>query len=45
MIFSIRNFFQKKNERIQLHYYDTTGWLAFVHFLEDIEETKNTFQN
>ena len=33
------------NERIQLYYYDTSGWLALVLFLEEIEDTKKTFQN
>ena len=43
--FLSRCFFQKLNERIQLYYYDTTGWLVFVHFLEEIKDTKKTFQN
>ena len=37
-------FLPKKNERIWLYYYDTSGWLVFVHFLEEIEHTKNTFR-
>ena len=35
----------KTNEQIQLYYYDTSGWFVFVHFLEEIDETKKTFQN
>ena len=26
------------NKRIQLYYYDTSGRLVFVHFLEEIEK-------
>ena len=26
-------------------FYDTSGWLVFVQFLEEIEDTKKTFQN
>ena len=38
-------FFQKKtNEWIWLYYYDTSGLLVFVHFLEEIEDSKKTFQ-
>ena len=44
MIFSSRRFFQKTNERIRLYYYDTSGRLVFVHFSEEIEGTKKTFQ-
>ena len=34
------------NKQIQLYYYDTLGWLFFVHFLEETEEdTKKTHQN
>ena len=32
MIFSSRRFLQKTNERILLYYYETSGWLVFVHF-------------
>ena len=45
MIFSSRPFLQKTNERILLYYYETSGRLAFVHFLEEIEDTKKTFRN
>ena len=40
MIFSSRRFFQKTNERIRLYYYDTSGRLVFVRFLEEIEDAK-----
>ena len=29
----------------ELYYYDTSGRLVFVRFLEEIEDTKKTFQN
>ena len=45
MIFSSQRSFQKTNERIQLHYYETSGRRVFVHFLEEIEDTKKTFRN
>ena len=38
-------FFQKTNEKIRLKYYDTSGRLVFVRFLEEFEETKKTFRN
>ena len=41
MIFSSWGFLQKKNERIRLYYHDT----YFRSFLEEIEDTKKTFQN
>ena len=43
--FGVIDFFQKTNERIRLYYYDTTGGLVFVRFLEEIEDTKKTFRN
>ena len=36
---------QKMNEQIWLYYYDTSGRLIFVRFLENIEDTKKTFWN
>ena len=36
---------KKTNDWIQLYLYDTLGWLVFVHFLEEIEDIKKTFQN
>ena len=33
------------NERILLYYYETSGRLVFVRFLEEIEDTKKTFRN
>ena len=38
-------FLPKNNEQIQLYYCDTSGWLVFVRFLEEIEDTKKTFQD
>ena len=38
-------FLQKTNEQIRLYHYDTSGRLFFVHFLEEIEDTKKTFRN
>ena len=43
--FGVIDFLQKMNERIQLYYYDNSGWLVFVRFLEEIEDTKKTFRN
>ena len=45
MIFSSRRFLQKTNKRILLYYYETSGRLVFVCFLEEIEDTKKTFRN
>ena len=36
---------QKTNDRILLYYYETSCWLVFVWFLEEIEVTKKTFRN
>ena len=33
------------NEKIRLKYYDTSGRLVFVGFLEEYEDTKETFRN
>ena len=40
--FGVIDFLQKTNERIRLYYYDTSGQLVFVCFLEKIEGTKKT---
>ena len=40
MIFLSQRFFQKTNEWIRLYYYDTSGRLVFVRFLEEIEDAK-----
>ena len=37
--------FSKKHERILLYYYETSDRLVFIHFLEEIEDTKKTFRN
>ena len=36
---------KKTNERIRFYYYDTSGRLVFVHFLEETEDTKKLFRN
>ena len=33
------------NEKIRLNYYDTSGQLVFIRFLEEFEGTKKTFRN
>ena len=38
-------FFQKTNKSIRLHYYNTSGRIVFVRFLEEFEDTKKTFRN
>ena len=38
-------FYQKMNEKIQLNYYDTSGLLVFIRFLEEFEDTKKAFRN
>ena len=35
----------KRNKRIQLYFYETSGWLVFVRIWEEIEDTKKTFRN
>ena len=35
--FGVFDCLQKMNGRIQLYYYDTSGWLVFVCFLEEID--------
>ena len=45
MIFSSRRYLQKTNEWILLYYYESSYWLVFVSFLEEIEDTKTTFRN
>ena len=42
--FSNRHFLQKTNEQILLYYYETSGQLGFVRFLEEIEDTKRHFE-
>ena len=36
---------QKPNKQILLYYYETSGRLVFVRFLEEIEDTEKTFRN
>ena len=43
--FSSKRFLQKTNKQILIYYYETSGWLVFVRFLEEIEGTKETFRN
>ena len=46
MMFSSRRFLQKMKEHILLYYYyKTSGWLVFVLFLEEIEDTKKKLWN
>ena len=45
MIFLSRCFLKKTNKRIRLYYYETSGRLVFVCFLEEIEDTIKTFRN
>ena len=45
MIFKGTFLHKKMNNQIQLYYYDTSGQLVFVQFLEEIEDTKKTFRN
>ena len=41
-LFGILNiFFQKMNVKFRLNYYDTSGQLVFVRFLEEFENTKD----
>ena len=42
--FGVIDFLQKTNERIRLYYYDTSGRLVFVRFLEEIDDPKNHFE-
>ena len=42
MIFSSQYFFQKTNERILFYYYETSGQLVFVCFLEEIEDSNTS---
>ena len=37
IVFWVIKFLQKPIERIQRYYYDTSGWLVFVRFLEEVE--------
>ena len=45
MVFGAFDFLQKTNKRIRLYYYDTSSRLAFVRFLEEIQDTKKSFRN
>ena len=45
MIFLSEHFFQKTNKQILLYYYENSGRLDFVHFLEEMEDTKKMFRN
>ena len=44
-LFGILNYSKKTNEQIQLNYYDTSGRIVFVRFLEEFEDTKKTLRN
>ena len=43
--FGVIDFLQKTNEQIRLYYYDTSGRLVFVRFLEEIDDPKEPFRN
>ena len=43
--FGVFDFLKKKNERIRLYYYDTSGRLVSDHFLEEIDDPKKPFRN
>ena len=45
MFFEVIDFLQKKNKRIRLYYYDTSGLLVFIRFLEEIDDPKEPFRN
>ena len=45
MFFWGHQFPPEKNKQIRLYYYDTSGRLVFVRFLEEINDTKKPFQN
>ena len=45
MVFWVIDFLQKTNEQIRLYYYDTSGRLVFVRFLEEINDPKKPFRN
>ena len=45
MVFGVIDFLQKTNKRIQLSYYETSGKLVFVCFLEEIDDPKKHFEN
>ena len=45
MVFEVIDFLQTANKRIWLYYYDTSGQLVFVRFLEEIDDTKKPFRN
>ena len=44
MIFWVIDFLQKTNEQIRLYYYDTSGRLVFVRFLEEIDVPQKRFE-
>ena len=43
--FGVIDFLQKMNEQIRRYYYDTSGRLVFVCFLEEIDDPKKPFRN
>ena len=44
-LFGTLNSSKKRTKKIRLNYQDTSGRLVFVRFLEEFEDTKNTFRN
>ena len=43
LFFGVIDILQKTNERIRLYYYDTSGRLVFIRFLEEIDDPKKAF--
>ena len=43
--FGVIKFLQETNEKIRLYYYDTSGRLVFVRFLEEIDDPQKPLQN
>ena len=38
--------FPPKNKQMNsIYYYETSGWLVYINFLEEIEDTEKTFRN
>ena len=36
---------KQMNKQILIYYYETPGWVVFVCFLKEIEDTKKIFRN
>ena len=44
MAFGVSDFFLKMNEWIRFYYYDTSSWLVFVRFLEELKTPERHFE-